>query len=133
MNPQHIGESLTEHERLAEVLSTAEAVRSKKTRHYSLIVHEARDELGLTNNEYLLADAIHRLSRDGDAWCHASKRFLGEIVGVSRSSVHRMLQRLMEKGLVEAHESTSHLRTTGAWFRTVEELRKEMFTNEAPQ
>ena len=97
---------------------------------YTLVLHSARKELDLTINEYCLADAIHKLSGTRSAvpgWCYASKEQLASSLGVSRQSIHNMINKLKGKGIVEVQAETGHLRSTDLWRDTVEILKTKVF------
>jgi hypothetical protein len=70
---------------------------------YGTIIYEIRDSLHLTNNEYLLLDAILKLQAGGKqpGWCSAGAAFLAAVVGVDRSNFFRMQARLIERGFLE--------------------------------
>jgi hypothetical protein len=97
---------------------------------YTLILHSARKALDITINEYCLADTVHKLSGNRSTvpgWCYASKEHLGHSLGVSRQSIHNMINKLKGKALVEVQEETGYLRTTDLWRETVEILRTKVF------
>ena len=97
---------------------------------YTMILHDARRKLGLTANEYIVADSIHRLSSKSSnpipGWCWASRETLGEAASLSRKSTHDLIDRLIKKEVVERHTETSYLRTTDLWFNTVVVARSEI-------
>jgi len=97
---------------------------------YSLVLHSSRKKLKLTINEYCLADSIHKLSSNRSVvpgWCYASKKHLGRSLGFSRQSIHNMINKLKEKGLVEIQEDTGYLRTTQLWYETIEVFKNKVF------
>ena len=116
---------------LAGRIEDAKKRRGSSTPTYTVILHEAKVKLGLTVNEYVLADSVHKLSGNASAtrgWCHASKAHLGRVLGVSERSVFSLLTRLREAGVVETHPNhQSLLRTTNKWFDTVEVLRSRVY------
>jgi len=77
---------------------------------YTTILHQAREELGITNNEYILADTIEKLSRPV---CYATQKTLGEIVGINERNTRHALKRLTEKGLI--NNEPRKLTTTDKW------------------
>jgi DNA-binding MarR family transcriptional regulator len=81
------------------------------------------DYQGITLNEYAIADSVYHLSNnpnsDFKGWCYASKETLGGFVGIDRATVFRIIDRLIEKGLVEKHPETAYLKTTDLWYNTV--------------
>lgn len=99
---------------------------------YTLVLHSARKELGISINEYGLADSIHKLSGSRSAvpgWCYASKEQLGATLGFSRQSIHTMINNLKEKGIVEMQAETGYLRSTDLWRDTVEILKTKVFSD----
>lgn len=104
------------------------AASRRSAPRYSVVLWDARAKLGLTSNEYLLADVVHKLSGVHSkipGWCYASKPYLGELLGVSERAVFSLVKRLKEKGIVESHQDkTNLLRTTQEWHDTVEVLRE---------
>ena len=96
---------------------------------YTTILHGPREDLYLTITEYVLADIIHTLSTTRSkipGWCYASKKYLGESIGVSERSVFSLIKHTKEKGVVESHpEHSNLLRTTELWFNTVEVVREK--------
>ena len=97
---------------------------------YTLILHSARKALDITINEYCLADTVHKLSGNRSTvagWCYASKEHLGAVLGVSRRSIHNMINSLKGRGILELQEDTGYLRTTEVWREAVEVLRTKVF------
>lgn len=87
--------------------------------NYTTINHIARERFSLTWVEYGLIDLIHNLSNSPESenrWCFASKEKLAEFLGISKRYVHKIINVAIEKGLIEKHPSTKHLRTTQLWF-----------------
>lgn len=103
--------------------------QERKYLKYTQILHEPRIELGLSVLEYCVADSIYHLSNNPAAavrgWCYASKKEIGEKIGISEQSVFNILKRLFEKKLVEKHEITKHLRTTEKWYQAAVESTKK--------
>jgi hypothetical protein len=99
---------------------------------YTLILHSARKALDITINEYCLADTVHKLSGNRSTvpgWCYASKEHLGSVLGVSRRSIHNMINSLKGRGILELQEDTGYLRTTEVWREAVEVLRTKVFAD----
>lgn len=117
---------------VADRIENAKRRRGDSTPTYTVILHQAKANLGLTVNEYVLADSVHKLSGNASAtkgWCHASKAHLGRVLGVSERSVFSLLTRLRDAGVIETHPShQSLLRTTHKWYDTVEVLRSRVYT-----
>lgn len=91
--------------------------------NFTTILHEARRKLGLSMNEYAVAELIYNLSNNPTSqypnWCYASKKKLGAYLDLSEQSVHTILNKLVDLGLVEKHPETRHLRTTSKWYDSV--------------
>lgn len=88
---------------------------------YSVVFHSIRIRLGLSLNEYCVADSIHKLSHNPNfPWCVQTREKLGEFLGISKRSIIEMVKRLDEKGIVEIHPETGHTRTTEKWINAVE-------------
>src|SRR2546430_9879188 len=71
---------------------------------YTLILHSARKHLDITINEYCLADTVHKLSSNRSnvpGWCYAAKEHLGATLGLSRRSIHNMINSLKGKDILE--------------------------------
>lgn len=102
----------------------------KESLTYTLILHQAREKLGLTLNEYAVADSIYHLSNNPRSqvkdWCSASKEYLGQIVGIQRWSIHQIIKKLIQDKLVEKDPTTSFLRTTVKWYDHVVLLRLKL-------
>ena len=97
---------------------------------YTMVFWPVLEEFGLTIPEYLVADAIDKLSGNHSpvaGWCNASKESLAALTRCSRSSAFRALKELREKGIVEENpERSDLLRTTKTWARTVELCRRRL-------
>ena len=74
---------------------------------YTTIIHRTRIKFGLTVNEYCVADSIYKLSHS-KGWCYASKEYLGKTLGLSKQSIHTILNTLLKKGFVEKEEETKN-------------------------
>ena len=102
----------------------------KEEARYTLILHSARKKLGISIHEYCLADSVHKLSSSHSpvpGWCFASKEQLGQSLGFSRQSIHGMINRLRDGGLVEVQPETGYLRSTQKWRDTVEVTKALVF------
>lgn len=71
---------------------------------YTTIIHQFRDELGISNNEYTLLDTINKLSTNPKSkisgWCYARQTKLAETIGISRRAIIKMISKLESKGLL---------------------------------
>ena len=124
------------HQNIQHISEQRQAFVARKKRlqgeeaRYTLILHSARKQLDITINEYCLADTVHKLSSNRSSvpgWCYASKEQLGATLGVSRQSIHNMINSLKGKDLVEVQPDTGYLRTTDHWRGTVEILKTRVF------
>ena len=113
----------------------AAAARKKRLQgeeaRYTMIFHHARRQLNISIHEYCLADTINKLSGNRShvpGWCYASKEHLGSVLGVSRRSIHNMINSLKKTEIVEVQEGTGYLRTTELWRETLEVLRDKIFS-----
>lgn len=92
----------------------------KETPTYTTILHEKRLKLGLTLNEYCVADSIHKLSNNSRyQWCEMSRDNIGKFIGISGRSVITIIKKLAKKGLVEVNPNTGKTRTTDKWISEV--------------
>jgi hypothetical protein len=97
---------------------------------YTVILHHPRKKLGMTINEYCMADTVHKLSSNRShvpGWCYASKEHLAESLGFSRRSIHNMINSLKKKDILEVQDGTGYLRTTVLWQESVEVFRDKVF------
>lgn len=92
-------------------------------KRYTMIWHSVRRKLELSVIEYVVADVIHGLSGNRGpvpGWCYASRSTLGEIVGLTRQGVDKVINRLIEKQILEADDETGYLRASDRWVYAVE-------------
>ncbi len=92
---------------------------------YTTIIHQAREELGLSLIEYSVADIIHHLSgapksRALGGWCYASKKTLGDDLGLSKRTIERAINKLIDLGLLKKDPDTKYLTTTELWYEKIE-------------
>lgn len=57
-------------------------------------------KLGLKKNELLVYALIYGFTQDGETLYHGGDKYLAHTLGLSSSTVRRILKRLMEKGLI---------------------------------
>lgn len=97
--------------------------KKEKNLNYTIILHSVRKELGLSLNEYCIADSIYHLSNNPSStvqgWCYASRKHLGEVIGISEQAVYPIIEKLISLGLVEKNPETKYLRTTEKWYDMV--------------
>ena len=83
---------------------------------YTLVLHQSRAKLKLTLNEYCVADTIYHLQNNPSSkvkgWCYASKKTLGEFIGITEQSIHSIINKLIENKIIEKDSDTRYLRTT---------------------
>lgn len=92
-------------------------------RNFTTIDHVARKALGLTANEYMVADLIYNLSNNPDSrfpgWCYASKEFIASQLGLTRKQIHVIIKKLASLELLEKEEPTKFIKTTSKWYGRV--------------
>ncbi len=97
---------------------------------YNMILQAQRRDLDLSCNDYCVADTIYHLSNNPEnkhgSWCYASKETLGEMLALSKPTIHKIIIKLITKKLVIKHEVTKHLKTTQLWYDTVVLERRRM-------
>jgi len=97
--------------------------KKKQIPKHTTIIHKVRLSLGMTCNEYCVADIIYALSNNPNSkvsgWCFASRKTIGTFIGVNEKSTIHLISKLVEKGLVEKDEETKYLKTTSLWYNNV--------------
>jgi hypothetical protein len=99
-------------------------MKSNKNISFTIVHHAARIKLGLSLNDYCVADTIYHLSHNSAndlGWCYKSKENMGRDLGLSKQTLHKIINKLIEKGLVEKNEA-GQLRTTANWWTAVIEM-----------
>lgn len=76
---------------------------------YATLFYDVRAELDISWAEYVYLDMVYHLSHDG--WCFKSLENTGKDLGLDRSSVFRMRNRLKDKGLIQVNRK-GNTRTT---------------------
>jgi hypothetical protein len=98
-------------------------MKQERTPKYTTIIHSVRIDLNLSCNEYCVADIIFSLSNNPDSkihgWCWATKKTIGEFLGIGESGIKQIIKRLITKGMVEKDEETRYLKTTSLWYNSV--------------
>lgn len=100
---------------------------------YTLILYPARKKLDISIAEYCLVDCVHKLSTARSAiggWCVASKEDLGQSLGFARQSIHVLIRRLRDKGLIMVQPQTGYLQATSKWVDTVEITKAIVFAGD---
>lgn len=88
---------------------------------YTTIIHPIRKALRLSLIEYVILEEIRSLSNAGNAyggWCVKSKKKMAETLDVGESTIHRSLNVLEERSLIERSE-LGHLKCTNEWLEIV--------------
>ncbi len=109
-----------ELEKKEEELREKEKTSSEGELTYTTILHRARKKLGISMNDYAVADIIFKMggmtkSRGRGGWVYASKKNIADNLRLSRATIFRSLNTLEEKGLIERNKETSEVRTTKKW------------------
>jgi len=90
---------------------------------YTTILHQVREELGITMEDYCVADSVYHLANNPKSkikgWCFSSKKYISEFIKLNERYVFRSLKKLIEKNLIEKDEITKHIRTTEIWYDKV--------------
>jgi len=87
---------------------------------YTTIKHAARKELGISPNEYCVLDYIFqtqtnpKFTRSG--WCITGVHVIAEYFGFSTGTIHKMLSRFVENGLLEFDADKRAKRTTPKFY-----------------
>jgi CRP-like cAMP-binding protein len=127
INVAHAKQRLAQHE---QARSQRRARLQGEEARYTLILHHARKTLDITIHEYCLADTVHKLSSNRSTvpgWCYASKDHLASTLGLTRRSIHNIINKLKARDILEVQEGTGYLRTTEAWREAVEVLKDMIF------
>jgi hypothetical protein len=114
---------------------------SSEVPKYTTVLHEARLSLGLTLSEYCIADTIYKLSTNPKSrlpgWCYASKETLGDTIGISRQSIHKILTKLEKNEIIEKDTKSNNIKTTQKWYENCvlqdQKSVKKIDTNECKQ
>ncbi|WP_299366776.1 hypothetical protein [uncultured Tateyamaria sp.] len=93
----------------------------KRRPRYTIVLHDVREQLGLSTNTYIVIDSIHKLcTTDRNfPYCVMSKEGLADFLRLGRATVFRSIKEAEEAGLIE-REPRKGLRTTQKWINTVE-------------
>jgi DNA-binding MarR family transcriptional regulator len=93
-------------------------------RGYNTIHHQMRIENDLSLNDYCVADTIFQLSKKV-GYCYASKETLGKMLGLSKQTIHKVLNKLESRNLVQRSKTTNHTRTTDFWLDLLTHAKRE--------
>lgn len=87
---------------------------AKEKTRFTYVNHTIREKYELTMHEYGITDSIYQLEKGGKTGiCYASKKYLGNFIGVSRKAATNLINKLVEKGLVD--RIGGNVRTTDEW------------------
>jgi len=91
--------------------------------NYTTIHHETRKSLGLTANEYMVADLIYNLQNNQNSkcpgWCYASKEIIGTMLGMSSRGITKIIGRLIKDKLIIKNPTTKYLKSSQEWYEKV--------------
>lgn len=89
---------------------------------YTNINHRARRALGLSLNEYSVADMVYHLSSNPKApkqgWCTMTRENMGKEIDLTKRGLIKLVDRLESMGIVEKNYE-GNLRITSKWYETV--------------
>lgn len=100
----------------------------------TVVWYEVKEKLGLSLSEYAVIELIDRLlgSSRGPtsplfSQCETSKATLARYLGISKSGVFRIIERLVNKGvLLKGKEDTSHyVSLAERWYDAIEPYREK--------
>ncbi len=105
---------------IGDIFKNAKA-RYKKRPRYTVVLHNVREKLRLSMNDYVVIDSIHKLSHNDPkySYCIMSKENLAEFLGIGRRTVFNIIQTGLEKGLLEKNDRVD-LRRTDKWLNLIE-------------
>lgn len=87
-------------------------------RRYTVIDHIAQNYLEINWYEYGVANCIFNMKNSERSpipgWCSLTQKEIGKFIGFSRNKVNKIIQNLIDKGIVE-QGTKSLLRTTVIW------------------
>jgi hypothetical protein len=89
---------------------------------YTHINHVARREMGLSVNEYIVADMIYHLSNNPSApvlgWCTMSRPTMAKEIDFTPRGIIKLINRLCEMGIIEKNRD-NYLRTGRIFYECV--------------
>lgn len=87
---------------------------------YTNIQHQFRKENNLSLIEYCLCDMVYFLSTSpkssAPGWCYMSKNVISDELGIARSSVFNLIDKMIVSGFIEKDNDTKFLKTTPKWY-----------------
>lgn len=103
---------------------------------FNVVYHPLRKKIDTDSNGFVLLDAVYHLSfnhLNQTGWCFASKPTLAEIVGVSRPTIFRYIEKFVEQGWLVRQDGTGYLRTSDRFNALLEEHRGRVQINQSFQ
>jgi hypothetical protein len=79
---------------------------------FCTVLYSVLKELKVSVPEYVYLDMVYYLSRNG--WCYKSLKNIGDDLGMRKSAIFYMRNRLVKRGLLEINDK-SYVRTTDVW------------------
>ena len=83
---------------------------------FTTIKHAARKELGISPNEYCVLDYIYQTQThpkyNSDGWCRTGIHVIADYFGFSTGTVHKMILRFVDDGLLEVDATDPRSRKT---------------------
>ena len=71
-------------------------------------------QLNITLLDWVLLENIHFMQNNPTGYCYASKETLADIIGVSRKTIYRMIEKL-ENVFIEKEFKTGNLKVSNLW------------------
>lgn len=93
------------------------------TPKYATLLYEVRKRLDITWIEYVYLDMVYHLSHDG--WCYKTLDNIGEDLGLDRSNVYRMRNRLIHKDLIKKN-TRGYTKTTVTYAKCIQDVNPRM-------
>lgn len=86
--------------------------------YQSHINHKVREHLGLTTDQYMVAEIVYHYSAKFGGWCELTKAEISKAIGVSSKTVQRAFSELESLKIIERN-SANQMRTLPIWFELV--------------
>lgn len=99
---------------------------------YTHINEFARIIFGISRDEYAVCDYIHYRCADERmkvaGWCTDTKDMIADFIGISRPGLYKMLDRMLEKGLLRVDEARGYFKATPHYIDTDAHANEAMAT-----
>ena len=95
---------------------------------YNTIQHGPRKKLGLTVTEYMICDIYYHLScnpKNQDGWAFISRKRLADELELSKRHIIRLINKLIDMGLLMSCENGFKVKTTVYWYENVIKIQKQ--------